>query len=286
MAAQYSIENDYYILYSEEGKKTTASLAVRSGANQKAIKKMLQTIGKENGKKLTPTFQENGISIQINTLDENIVRKIVSDITLQFRQAGYVQSCMLKKSEENLSLYQMGATMLVANDVALVESVNAMNQANEQEINPLAGLFGGILGILVGMIAWIILAYLGWFSGWISFLMVVLGVKGFEKFGKGITKGWGIVIVVISVFAIIFAQFFSIGLSTYLAIQEAWGVSPAISDVIKLFPRAFADPESRSAILQSLFVGLLIGGFGMISSIKGIPTKEERSEVIQYRRIA
>ena len=287
MIAEYSLINNYYIIYSENSKqkKITALLPVRAGKNQKAINKILRNIGKNHRQKLTTLFQFNGISIQINTLDANVVQAIVSDITLQFWQAGYGQTCMLSNAESNLSLYKMGKELIVANDVAIMNHVNKLNQDNALEINPIMGLIGGVLGISIGIIPWILLAYFGWFSAWLGFLIVILGVLGFRLLGKGITKNWGIVILVLSLFAIVFAQFCSLGLGIYQAFKDEMRVYLSLTEILVYIPLFLSESETRLTFITHLLVALGLGGVGMFSFIKNIPTKEERSVMLQYSKI-
>ena len=286
MTQEYSIENGYYVLYSEDLRKReiTAFLAIRPGNQQAAISALLTELEEKHNKEFIFRFSENGISIFVKSLVMEDVMKIVSDITLHFETIGYHQSCMISGDTSDLSLYQVGARKVVASNAAVVDFVNTHNESNQQTINPVLGLIGAIIGILLGTIAWIIVGEFGWFVGWIGFLIVFLGIYGFKLLGKGITKGWGIVIMILSLVAIVFAQFFSLGLGIF-EYAKSEGVRLTLIEVIIYIPIFLTESSILREFITNLLIGLGIGGLGMFSSISKLPTKDEVNKTIEYTRI-
>jgi len=287
MTTEYSIENDYYVIYSQnlQTKIFNILLAIRAKHNKSDIHKLLKFIKTEYKIKFTLIFSNDSFSIQLHTLDYDIIQTIISDVTLLLKQAGYQQSCIYSNRQDNLSLYKINNFNVVANETAIMEYVNDTNKSNEQTINPIAGLLGGILGISTGTIVWIIAGYFGWIVGWVGYLIVRLGVRGFKLLGKGITKGWGIVLIVISIFAIIFANFASLGLGIYFTSIEE-GLYLSFSKILLTIPfLIFMDSEVKSSLIMNLIISLFLGGYAMSASIRDIPTKSERSEPLSYYKI-
>ena len=287
MTSEYSMENGYYVIYSQNVAKgsTNAFLAVRASERINEISQTLEQIKGQYNDQFSYDFLYNGISIEINTIDENQVKVIVSDITKKFELEGYRQACMLSGAESNLALYQSGTGKIVAEEAAVENHVKTANQTAEKKINPLTGLIGGIIGVLLGMVVWVLVARLGWFSAWLGVLVMFLGLSGFRLLGRGINKGWGFLVLVLGILSIVAAQFISFGWAIYdLYLEE--GVKLLFSEILEAIPLYLEIAEVKGAFIKDLLLGLVLGGIGMIPMMaKIVPTQKERSEKLQYTKI-
>ena len=285
VVAEYSIENGYYVTYKEKNKKIIASISIRALQELKAIRKMMKPLKKDSATRFVLTQTTTGLSIRINTADFHVAQKIVADITKEFSTAGYRQACFYTGSELDISLYRVGKEMVTANDTAVRAYVVKTNQDNAKIINPVLGLLGGVIGILLGVTIWTIISLLGYFIWWVGFLIMLLGIQGFILLGKGITRGWGIVLVIMGLVGIVFSNFVEWGvLMLYTA--HTSGISVTVGEVVTyLWKEALFDTEIRATFLSNLILGLVFGGVGMITALPSIPTKDERDEELFCTRI-
>jgi len=286
MIAEYSIENGYYVTYKEKSKKIIASINIRVLKKGKAIQKLVKPIKKASEKKFVLTPTVTGISIQINTLDFQIAQRIVADITKELLAAGYQQSCFYTGLDMDVSLYRVGKEMVVANETAVREHVNKTNKDNAREINPVLGLLGGVIGILIGVTIWLIISMLGYFIWWVGFLIIILGIQGFKLLGKGVTRGWGILLVIMGIIGIVFAQFLETGMLIFYASYTGGSVLSVKEIVAYMWLILSYDAEARSTFFTNLILGLVLGGAGMLAALPTIPTKAERDEELVCTRIA
>ena len=69
------------------------------------------------------------------------------------------------------------------------------------------GAVGAIIGAIVGAIPWAIVSFLGWFVGYLGFLISLASCKGYELLHGKETKLKGIIVLVVSLIAVILAEY-------------------------------------------------------------------------------
>jgi len=289
MTKKYSIENGYYITYSGNPGSIVAFLAIRptGTGKRKKIQKITKAVMKEEKQKFVIAYLPNGFSITFNKKqDEATVQSLLFEITRRFREEALEQTCMQSNVAGDLAVYEIGKKLMIAEDTAFRQHLDETNTSREKEIQPLLGILGSLLGIIIGMGAWLLVLSLGFISGWIGALIIVLGILGFKFLGKGITRGWAILSISFSVLAIIAVQFLSVGVWIYQAELEYYGFAPSLSEVFSYLPFVLKEGD----VWGEIFIGLLLGlGFGSMVSwgfIKNIETKEERDTPLVYKKLS
>lgn len=85
----------------------------------------------------------------------------------------------------------------------MMEAKEQIKKYNSLSDNYLLGFVGSLLGGIVGAIPWVIVSCLGWFVGWLGYLIAITASKGYDlmKVKVKMCKLWFVAIsVVISVF--------------------------------------------------------------------------------------
>ena len=283
------MENGYYITYSGTPQSIVAFLAIRPNgtSTRKRIQQITKVVIKEQKQKFLISYLPNGLSITFNKKqDEATVQLLLFEITRRFKEEAFEQTCMQSNVAGDLAVYELGDNLMIAEDTAFRQHLNKTNEDRAKEIQPLPGILGSLLGIIIGMVAWLIVSALGFISGWIGALIILLGMLGFNFLGKGITKSWAILCVSMGILAIIAVQFLSVGVWIYQAELEYYGFAPSLSEVFSYFPFVLQEGEVWGEIAKGLLLGLGCGAIASWGFIKNIETKEERDTPLVYKKLS
>lgn len=175
------------------------------------------------------------------------------------------------------------ATLLIADNVFLMDEVCAEETTKACRVeadavlssgNMSTGVLGAAIGGLVGVIPWTIVSIMGWFVGWLGFLIGLAAKKGYE-IGKGKeTKAKGITILVVVLLAVLLAEY--IGLS--LSLTWSWmDMYPEAGFVVNLYD-AFTqlplilmqDSEILVTVIFDVILGWVFAILGVFSTLKQI----------------
>ncbi len=135
-------------------------------------------------------------------------------------------------------------------------------RANKSNWAP--GLVGAVLGALVGVLLWVVIYYLGYIAGLAGFVMAVLALKGYEKFG-GCLDVKGVIICVLVMIGMVFlANKLSWSFDAYLALKEYdWGFFECFQQLDYIL----GELDLKGSYYGDLVVGFLltaVGGLGTI----------------------
>ena len=292
MNKMYAMENGMYAIYTLKVESvgspvwTQAEFAIREKDGSPLRKEVMETFVQNN--EYVDSFQlsDTSITILIRSNSEDIVTAVVQDMTQVFLQKGYEQSCTINGSTENIGLYQWKNRYMIASELAISEFMDQAKQENQKvKIRVPLGILGALVGILLGSIAWFLVAQIGFFVGWIGYLIVFLGIKGFVLMGKRINKPWAITIGVLGILAIVATQFVVFGFEIY-KVLDSHSARVTIYKVLQLIPEFLSDGEVLAEFLRNMALGVLIGGIAMISPIKSIPSEKFYEENLTCEKVA
>lgn len=154
------------------------------------------------------------------------------------------------------------------------EAEEQAREERRQEGSVAFGLIGALLGGLVGSIPWAIAYYFGWFVGWLGFLIGAAAQKGYELLHGKDSKAKGLVVILVTVFFVFFAEFFTSILAIWLEFQNDPQLAPlgvSFGEVAVFFFQTLAeDAEVCRAVVADLVLGLLFAALGIFSTVKGI----------------
>lgn len=184
-----------------------------------------------------------------------------------------MQRCSYCGEEYNGS---MPATVL-ANGVALymhdscVERINTeaeqMHEESKKGGSFALGTVGALLGAIVGAIPWAIAYYFGWFVGIFGFLIGFASQKGYELFHGKKTRLKALVILVFTVFGVIFANVAAVVLSLYLDPE----ITLTLPQCVELFRVVCeTNDEAMRSVIADIVLGLVFAMIGIYSVIRDV----------------
>ena len=130
---------------------------------------------------------------------------------------------------------------------------NSLNDVRTQKDIFILGVIGAILGALLGSILWILLDQVGFIAGIAGYAIVFCCVKGYDLFGRILTKRGIVISVLVSLIMILFADCFSLGITIYRELGEQYNIT--IIDALLSVPYFLTEGE----ILRNLLLNLAIG---------------------------
>ncbi|NCC86995.1 MAG: hypothetical protein EOM05_03880 [Clostridia bacterium] len=157
------------------------------------------------------------------------------------------------------------------------DEVRENAEAAKNEGNVLKGIIGATIGAIVGAIPWAVAFYFGWFVGWLGFLIGIAAQKGYELFKGRETKVKGVVILIVSLLIVVFAEY-----STYLF---SWWYEFSTDPELVVYNLSFTeifhflnssiaeDAEIKRTVIGDILMGWLFAGLGVLSTIRQIFTK-------------
>ena len=140
--------------------------------------------------------------------------------------------------------------------------------------NMVAGIVGALLFSLIGAIVYFVIYQFGYIAGICGLITVVCAIKGYTLFGKRESLKGIIIAVVISVVALLAAEYVSISYAIYDSFKELYAAGEidytiTISEaILGSFEFILATPELLSAVIKDVAIMLVLSAVGAFTSIK------------------
>lgn len=165
--------------------------------------------------------------------------------------------------------------LLPAHDLCLEkakqEQSSELSKYDQQENKYLEGTVGAVIGALIGSIPWILVAlYTSFYAGILAALIGYSAFFFYKKFGGKVTKKTKLIIVLVTLFGILFTNVF---LASYVIVINEGSL------VLDNYIVVYTDPDLGPILLENLGIGLLIGLFGLVSVYKKVQNEEVQSVI-------
>lgn len=196
--------------------------------------------------------------------------------------------CHQPISSGNSGYLEIGGIAHLMHD-ACADSIGRQAQARTETVEAeekhyLRGTVGALLGSVVGAIPWIIVYLLGWFVGWLGFLIGAASAKGYQLLGgkPGKAKFW--IILLCSLFGVVFGNFMAQAFSLFPLISDGtlnfayWQTPALVIDLLVI------DAEFRSGMIADLGLGVLFAALGCWGVLKQV-RQEHKAQAVQTKRL-
>ncbi|CAM3461707.1 hypothetical protein G7061_00465 [Erysipelothrix sp. HDW6B] len=207
------------------------------------------------------------IPLDFSQIDqENELDQILEAITLELATRRYIQRCGVSGRTDNLAIYRLDNNVEILNAEVYNQRVRDFeeNRNSGSERSPLAYI-GALGGVLLGMALWVIVGLIGFIVGIIGAVMILAGIKGYQMFGGKKSKQSIIIIAIMSVLGIVLAEYISISISYYQAIN---GLIPYQYILFDIMPTLIQEPEIIRIMLFDISFGILLSLLSTWSLIK------------------
>ena len=150
--------------------------------------------------------------------------------------------------------------------------------------NVAAGILGAFLFALGGGLIYILFAQIGFIAGISGFIAVFLAIKGYQTFGKKLSKRGVIIAVVIAFLVLLLAWYLSLSIEIFKAYNELYKAGdlaekPKFFECVLLTPQFFKDPDFLRGALINLAMGLLFAALGSVALIANTFRQIKASEI-------
>lgn len=194
---------------------------------------------------------------------------------------GYCPCCgQTTNGTEDMYLINGVAMQLHSGCFESVEAGFAENaEAAKTNGSVATGAVGAIIGAIVGAIPWAIVSFLGWFVGYLGFLISLASCKGYELLHGKETKLKGIIVLVVSLIAVILAEY----VAMLASLMKEFPGTPLSTCFVTLNAAIRYEPEMQAIVIKDLLMGWLFAVLGIVSVIKQIFTnvKQNNGEIIK-----
>lgn len=140
---------------------------------------------------------------------------------------------------------------------------------HQEEKNHFIGTIGALIGGIIGTIPWVIVYMLGFFVGWLGFIIGIAANKGYELFRGKNSRAKPFIIIIIVIICVLLAQVTCeiITLNDYLKSEGINDVG--VFDMLRGLGEIFANEAGyRESVILNVLLGLLFAGLGTFSMIK------------------
>ncbi len=162
--------------------------------------------------------------------------------------------------------------------------MNSLSEVITKKDIVILGFIGAIIGALIGSILWIVLDQVGFIAGIAGYAIVYCCAKGYELLGRTISKRGIVICIFVSVFMILFADCFSLGISIYRQFQNEFDI--AFVDALLSVPEFLKDTEILKSLLLNLVIGYLFAIWASGSFIKALWIAVDKPKVsINVRKL-
>ena len=212
------------------------------------------------------------------------IGEISSKFSEMYVTKGKVCDICLDDKDENMNTILLNNAVLYAHDSCALTVSSAVQEQNEsfasEKKNHLLGALGAVVGGLVGTIPWIIVYMMGFFVGWLGFVIGLAANKGYTLFkGKNSKlKPWIIILAVI--LCVIAAQFIAESVEVIRYFNSEGYTNYTLIDVAETIVYTFIDvPEYKASVISNIALGFLFAGLGVLNLIKKLTMDSKDSKI-------
>lgn len=137
---------------------------------------------------------------------------------------------------------------------------------DEKREHVLLGVIGAVAGALLGSVLWVVLGQIGFIAGIAGYAIVFCSMKGYELFGKKLSKSGIVICVLLSFLMIAGAEFMSLAITLYKEMGSLFVSS--IWDAFGWIPELMQEPEVAMGVGKDLVVGYILAIWASYSLIK------------------
>ncbi len=206
-------------------------------------------------------FCNNTISISYKMgIHSNVstdVKEATDAIIYFINQCGCIPVCSQCGQNVYTDIYSVSGnpTALCPNCFSSIQNSILMSAQSENQTitNIPLGILGAALGGLIGAVIWILFSMLGKIVFLAGFAAGALGIFGFQKLGKKLTKSGLFISIAISFVMLLAGMYFAIAIDIYNAYKDYI----SFSDSFSLIPYVFQDSEILPAIIRDWGIGII-----------------------------
>ena len=137
---------------------------------------------------------------------------------------------------------------------------------DEKREHLLLGVIGAVLGALLGSVLWVVLGQVGFIAGIAGYAIVFCAIKGYELFGKKLSKSGIVICVLLSFLMIAGAEFTSLAITVYKEMGSLFVSS--IWDAFGWIPELMQAQELALGVGKDLVVGYILAIWASYSLVK------------------
>lgn len=145
---------------------------------------------------------------------------------------------------------------------------NSVNSIQTKKDIFILGLIGAVFGALLGSVLWIVLDQVGFIAGIAGYAIVFCSVKGYDLFGRTISRKGIVISILVSLLTILFADCFSLGISIYREFSTTYSLT--FLDALMSVPYFLTEEEVLKSILINLGIGYLFAIWASASFVKNL----------------
>lgn len=134
--------------------------------------------------------------------------------------------------------------------------------------NPVLGFIGALLGALIGSVLWIVLDQVGFIASIAAYAIIYCSIYGYTLLGKELTKNAIILSVVMTVLAVLVADYVSLAITLYQEVGAGYDIT--FIDVLFATVRFFAYEDVLRQFLINLLVGYVFVALGCFRYVKAL----------------
>lgn len=198
--------------------------------------------------------------------DKENLMAAISTLASKCAEYGVHNCCAHCKNDVPLHAVAVDQAPLLLCDNCLSQVTSRMGGQRARKENVFLGLIGAIVGVLLGSALWIVIGELGFIAGIAGFAIVFAGMKGYEILGGKLSKFGIFISVLLSLLAIVGAEFVPIAIAIYREWHEMYGIT--IGDAFGLIPEFMKEPEMVVGVAKDLIVGYLLAIWASYSNVK------------------
>lgn len=158
------------------------------------------------------------------------MKTIIDSVIEQLQREGCTTGCRICGSNMGVTPYNINGTAMHLCANCKTEAGNEFEADRQQRLSNkshvIPGIIGALLGSLVGVILWVVIYELGYIAGIAGAVMVIMAMKGYEKFGGSLDTKGIVLSCLISIGMIFISNKVAWSLEAYLAFSgEGYGTS-------------------------------------------------------------
>ena len=211
-------QNAYRVIINASKKDDDYSMLKRFLADFGAARKNVKAIYYENATvvmEVVPSFCKNVFKV---------MNECVPDVVAYLKKEMYTTGCEICGDEFVESYTINGTSHFICSNCSneIVQAFEANKQQKQNEKSKvIPGIIGALLGSLLGVLCWVIIFKLGYIAAISGIIMVICAAKGYELLGGNVDIKGIVIVCVISLIMIYFANQIGWTWEAYDALSES-----------------------------------------------------------------